>query len=205
MTWFLFTSAETRNKTARSLRVASHGSTFFRMRVTTCSRLRTEADARVGHVPVTASGLLSAGVRASSTHAARRQRFSRFGLETWPNPIKPGPINRQILSRPLPHFMKYLAFSLCFIGLLGCSTPNPNTQATLSAYEQVRSGMTRSEVYTLLGQPQSVEPAGDAAHCRKATWSIPSESRGRGHWTVTFAGDTVTGVKSSRAIVSVSP
>jgi hypothetical protein len=101
--------------------------------------------------------------------------------------------------------MKHLAFILCLVGVVGCSTPNPNAQATQSAYEQVRCGMSRSEVYTLLGQPQSVVPAGDAAQCREATWSIPKDSQGHGHWTVTFAGDTVSGIKSRRAILSFSP
>jgi hypothetical protein len=111
-------------------------------------------------------------------------------------------VGRQAISHT---FMRHIIIVLCLLGLVACSTPNPNHLATAAAYEQVRCGMARAEVYALLGEPRSCDPAGDVAHCRQAKWSIPHKSRGSGHWTVTFAGDTVTGVKTSHAIVSVSP
>jgi hypothetical protein len=98
--------------------------------------------------------------------------------------------------------MKHTIMVLCLVGLVACSTPNPNHHATADAYQQVQCGMARTEVYALLGEPQSCDPAGDVAHCRQATWSIPHKTRGRGHWTVTFAGDTVTGVSHANFLVS---
>jgi len=91
MRWFLFTAADAPSSTPHSRRAALRGSSFFRMRATTCLRSKTETGARVGLVPETMTGSLSAGVRESSIPAASRQRFSRFGLETWPN--KPDPAN----------------------------------------------------------------------------------------------------------------
>jgi hypothetical protein len=64
--------------------------------------------------------------------------------------------------------------------------------------------MTRHEVYDLIGPPRSTDPANDAEHCQTATWSIPHNSRGWGHWTMTFSGDNVTGVDSDSTLVSGS-
>src|ERR1051326_727150 len=50
----------------------------------------TETDARVGLVPGTGTGSLSAGVREWNTHGAGRRRFSGFGLETPPDQITNG-------------------------------------------------------------------------------------------------------------------
>jgi hypothetical protein len=94
--------------------------------------------------------------------------------------------------------------AVCVVALSGCSTPNPSPKATDAAYEQLNRCVSREQVYALLGPPQSMQPAGDVDHCRTATWSIPHDARGWGDWTVTFAGDTVAGVKEGRAIVTIS-
>ena len=100
--------------------------------------------------------------------------------------------------------MRPILLALCFVGLIGCSTPNPVPKATASAYEQVTCGMTRDQVYALLGQPESVEPAGDLMHCRRATWSIPHGVHGVGHWTILYTGDTVGTVKTCHATIGLS-
>jgi hypothetical protein len=100
--------------------------------------------------------------------------------------------------------MKSIVFAVLVIALSGCSTPNPNPAATEAAYGRVRVGMTRSQVYALLGPPKSVRPAGDTEHCRTAKWSIPHDSRGWGSWKVTFSADTVTGVDPIVAVASGS-
>ena len=64
--------------------------------------------------------------------------------------------------------------------------------------------MSREQVYALLGQPQSVKPAGDVEHCRTASWGIPNDAHGQGHWTVVFTGDTVTTVDTTLATYAVS-
>ncbi len=109
-------------------------------------------------------------------------------------------------SRKRCRIVKTLGIALLLAVILAaaCSTPNPNPDATVSAYEQVQCGMTRDQVYALLGDPRSTEPAGDVAHCRKATWGIPHGSHGWGHWTVIFQDDTVTGVETGHATVSAS-
>ena len=93
---------------------------------------------------------------------------------------------------------------VCALGLTGCSTPNRNPKATTAAYEQVKGGMTRDQVYALLGQPQWVEPEGDVAHCHTAKWTIPHNSHGWGRWIITFDGDAVTGVNHYDATISFS-
>lgn len=89
--------------------------------------------------------------------------------------------------------------SVLALVMAGCSTPNPNPSSTAAAYSQLNCGMTREQVYALMGQPRSVDPAGDVGHCRRATWGIPHDSHGWGHWTVNFAGDTVAGISTSQA------
>ena|SRR5690242_4505372 len=96
--------------------------------------------------------------------------------------------------------MKNIILTLCVVGLAGCSTPNPNPKATEAAYDKVKCGMSRDQVYSLLGHPESVEPEGDIMHCRTATWSIPHDTHGSGHWTVMFTGDTVATIKTGHAI-----
>ena len=86
--------------------------------------------------------------------------------------------------------------------LAGCSTPNPNPAATAAAYGQVKVGMTRQQVYALLGPPRSVRPAGDVEHCQTAKWSsIPHDSRGWhcgwGSWKVEFTGDKVSDISDT--------
>jgi hypothetical protein len=96
----------------------------------------------------------------------------------------------------------HIILIVCALGLIGCSTPNRNPKATTAAYEQLKYGMSREEVYALLGQPQSVEPVGDVAHCHTARWTIPHNSHGWGRWTITFDTDAVTGIKHNNATVS---
>lgn len=103
---------------------------------------------------------------------------------------------------PLHVLSERIVIGVVVLAVSGCSTPNPNTEATASSYEQVKVGMSREEVYALLGEPRSTEPVGDVEHCRSATWSIPHGSHGWGHWTVTFTQNTVTGVKTGHATVS---
>src|SRR5690349_3865425 len=100
--------------------------------------------------------------------------------------------------------MRYAVLLLLAAVLSGCSTPNPHPTATGSAYDQVKVGMTRQQVYALLGPPRSVRPAGDVEHCQAAIWGIPHDSHGWGHWTVKFNGDTVSDVSASHATVSAS-
>lgn len=101
------------------------------------------------------------------------------------------------------HILKRIALAVCIIGLSGCGTPNPSPKATAAAYEQVKSGMSRQEVYALLGPPRSVKPAGDVDHCQSATWGIPHDSHGWGHWTVYFGGDAVSGIDTGHAIATI--
>lgn len=98
--------------------------------------------------------------------------------------------------------MKAIIFAIGISALSGCSTPNRNPSATDAAYEQLKGGMTREQVYALLGQPKSVQPPGDIAHCQTATWSIPHNSHGWGHFTITFDGDGVVGINYARATIS---
>ena len=100
--------------------------------------------------------------------------------------------------------MRYVVFVVLVAALNGCSTPNPNPAATAAAYEQVKVGMTRQQVYALLGPPKSARPAGDLEHCQTATWSIPHDSHGWGVWKVKFAGDTVSDVSPNQATASGS-
>ena len=93
--------------------------------------------------------------------------------------------------------------AVCVVGLVGCATPNPNLRANGAAYDQVACGMSREQVYALLGPPRATQPAGDIDHCRTATWSIPHHAHGWGHWTVAFAGDTVTWVETDHATVTL--
>ncbi|HYG33268.1 MAG TPA: outer membrane protein assembly factor BamE, partial [Clostridia bacterium] len=100
--------------------------------------------------------------------------------------------------------MKNIILVLLLTFLAGCSTPNPTSHATAAAYDQVKVGMSREQVYALLGPPKKVRPAGDAEHCRVAIWGIPHDTHGWGRWRVKFNGDTVTDVGTSQAIVSGS-
>ena len=98
--------------------------------------------------------------------------------------------------------MKQILLILSAVWLAGCSTPNPTPGATAAAYEQVKCGMNRQDVLALLGPPQSFQPGGDVNRCESATWSIPHDAHGRGHWTISFTGDTVTGVDNAYATVN---
>ena len=103
--------------------------------------------------------------------------------------------------------MKYIMLAVLGVSLLGfgCSTPNnPNSKATEAAYEQVKVGMSREQVYALLGPPQSVRPAGDVEHCKIAKWGAPHDSHGWGVMKVTFTGDTVTDISTSQTTASAS-
>jgi len=100
--------------------------------------------------------------------------------------------------------MKRPVIALCAMLLAGCSTPNPNPKATAAVYEQIQSGMTRRQVYDLLGPPRSVNPPGDFWRCQSAMRSIPHDSHGSGHWTVYFGGDTVASVDHIAATVTIS-
>src|SRR5262249_40583086 len=93
--------------------------------------------------------------------------------------------------------MKYILYVVLGISLLGCSTPNPNAKANTAAYNQVKVGMTRAQVFELLGPPKTTEPADDVDHCKIAKWGIPHDAHGWGGWKVTFSGDTVTDVAES--------
>lgn len=98
--------------------------------------------------------------------------------------------------------MKSIFSLLCALLLAGCATPNPNPSATWNAYEQVKQGMSRQDVLALLGSPRTFEPPGDFDHCAYATWSIPHNSRGFGHWIVYFSGDSVSGVGYAQATIT---
>ena len=100
--------------------------------------------------------------------------------------------------------MRIYIFMASLILLTACSTPNPRPCADDAAYDRIKPGMTRHEVYELLGPPRSISPANDMNHCETAIWSIPHNSRGWGHWTVTFTGDLVASVDTSHAIVAGS-
>jgi hypothetical protein len=100
--------------------------------------------------------------------------------------------------------MKHIAAAVWLVLMVGCSTPNPHPTATTTAYEQVKAGMTRAQVYALLGPPKWVQPAGDIEHCEKARWGIPHDQHGWGRWTVTFDGDKVSGVSTSHAMASTA-
>jgi hypothetical protein len=100
--------------------------------------------------------------------------------------------------------MRTHLFIVSLIFLAACSTPNPRSGASDAAYDRIKEGMTRHEVYDLLGPPCSTDPTNDADHCRTATWSIPHNSRGWGHWTVNFNGDVVANVDTDHAIVAGS-
>jgi hypothetical protein len=108
------------------------------------------------------------------------------------------------LCRWTPHIMKYIMFAVLGVSLMGCSTPNPNPKATAAVYDQIKAGMSRGQVYELLGPPKSVRPAGDVEHCKIAKWGVPHDSHGWGGWKVTFSGDTVTDVSTSHATASGS-
>ncbi len=100
--------------------------------------------------------------------------------------------------------MKNILFAALLVLLSACSTPNLSPQATAATYEQVKSGMSRDQVYSLLGPPKSVRPKGDVAHCQIASWGIPHDSHGWGRWKVKFSGDTVTEVSTVHAVTSYS-
>jgi hypothetical protein len=93
--------------------------------------------------------------------------------------------------------MKYIMLAILAVSLSGCSTPNPNPKATKTVYDQVKIGMTREQVYALLGPPKTVRPAGDVEHCQIAKWGIPHDVHGWGSWKVTFSGDTVASFDES--------
>jgi hypothetical protein len=82
MKWFLFTMQNGKRGKLRFLKAVSHGSTFFRMRATTCLRSMREFGSAVGRVPATASGLLLDGLLGWSTREVSTQTFSGSGLET---------------------------------------------------------------------------------------------------------------------------
>lgn len=63
--------------------------------------------------------------------------------------------------------------------------------------------MTHQQVFTLLGRPRAFAPQGDIDHCQSATWSIPHDTHGAGHWTVCFIGDSVTSVNNSYATMTL--
>jgi SmpA / OmlA family len=136
----------------------------------------------------------------------RRPRFPLGGLGLFGYSVCAPPVSSAAVGEAqrwaTSHFMKNIVLALGFVLFVGCSTPNPNPKANYAAYEQLKCGMSREQVYELLGQPQSVQPQGDIAHCREATWGIPHDAHGRGHWTLTFAGDTVTKVKTGHAVIS---
>jgi hypothetical protein len=100
--------------------------------------------------------------------------------------------------------MKIIVLAFFLIAITGCSTPNPHSSATNAVYEQVTTGMTRTQVYALLGPPRSVRPGGDVDHCKSAIWGIPHNSHGWGRWTVHFDGDTVSEVSTAHATTSFS-
>jgi hypothetical protein len=104
---------------------------------------------------------------------------------------------------PSHNAMKSIVLAVLVVAS-GCSTPNPNPKATTAAYEQVKIGMSREQVYALLGQPKSVRPSGDIDHCRTAIWSIPHDSHGWGHWTVKFSGDMVSDMSNTAATYSAT-
>lgn len=87
--------------------------------------------------------------------------------------------------------------------LAGCSTPNPNPAATSNAYAQVQCGMTHQQVFALLGSPRAFKPPGNIDHCQSATWSIPHDTHGVGHWTVCFIGDSVTSVDNTYTVMTL--
>jgi len=86
--------------------------------------------------------------------------------------------------------------------LAGCSTPNPNSAATSNAYAQVQCGMNHQQVFALLGPPRAFTPPGNIGHCQSATWSIPHDTHGIGHWTVYFIGDSVTSVNNAYTVMT---
>jgi hypothetical protein len=98
--------------------------------------------------------------------------------------------------------MKLLAYLAVMFAAVGCSTPNPHPQATAEAYKKVQVGMTRHEVYALLGAPRSTRPAGDIQQCEIAVWGIPHDSHGWGRWKVVFDGDRVSDVTPLEATAS---
>lgn len=100
--------------------------------------------------------------------------------------------------------MRRILFAILAVVVVGCSTPNPHPGATEATYEKVQAGITRQQVYELLGPPKSVQPRGNVEHCQTATWGIPHNCHGWGYWKVEFAGDTVSGVSTCRATVSAS-
>ncbi|HEU5124569.1 MAG TPA: hypothetical protein VFW05_10955 [Verrucomicrobiae bacterium] len=100
--------------------------------------------------------------------------------------------------------MKTIVLAFSLIAIAGCSTPNPHPSATHAAYHQVTTGMTRAQVYALLGPPRSMHPGGDFDHCESATWGIPHNSHGWGRWTIHFDGDTVRKISTSHATTTFS-
>ncbi len=95
---------------------------------------------------------------------------------------------------------------MCMAALLvGCSTPNPNPAATSNAYAQVQGGMTHQQVFALLGPPRDFKPPGNFDHCESATWSIPHDAHGWGHWTVGFTGDSVTSIGTASLSATHTP
>ena len=100
--------------------------------------------------------------------------------------------------------MKYIMLAVLGVSLFGCSTPNPDPKATEAAYDQVKVGMSREQVYALLGPPKSVRPTGDVEHCKIAKWGVPHDGHDWGVWKITFSGDTVTDVSTSETTASAS-
>jgi hypothetical protein len=100
--------------------------------------------------------------------------------------------------------MKYIVLALSLVAIAGCSTPNPHSSATNAAYYQVTMGMTRAQVYALLGPPRSMRPGSDFDHCKSATWGIPHNSHGWGRWTIRFDDDAVSKISTAHAITTFS-
>ena len=96
----------------------------------------------------------------------------------------------------------FAAVLITFLGLPSASTLN--AQPLAAGLGQYRFGMTRQQVYELLGLPRKVRPVGDVEHCQTAVWGIPHDSHGWGHWTVKFNGDTVSDVSATHATASAS-
>ena len=145
------------------------------------------------------SEMLRAGFRPHSAavlipvepDATEMKRAGTFGKVS--DIIKPFCIKQK-----LDHytFMKIILGVGLLTLLSACSTPNANPTATAAAYEQIKVGMTRAQVYALLGPPKTVQPTGPTEVAR---WGIPHDRHGWGTSKVTFENDKVTKVSSNHA------